>query len=158
MAQLQMNTGLSETDRKNIVSGLERLLADTYMLYLKTLYFHWNVTGTMFQPLHQVFEEQYQALFLAVDETAERIRALGFPAPGTFREFNRLTSIAEESGMPDALGMIRSLVDSHETVIRTAREMINVCEKSEDLATSDLITRRIEEHEKTAWMLRSYLE
>jgi starvation-inducible DNA-binding protein len=155
---LVINTGISETDRKNIVAGLERLLADTYMLYLKTLYFHWNVFGPMFQPLHDVFEQQYQDLASAADEIAERIRSLGYPAPGTFREFNRLTSIQEESSLPDAMGMIRILVEGHETVIRTAREMVKVCEQSGDIATDDLITRRTEAHEKTAWMLRSFLQ
>lgn len=155
---VKVDIGLSETDRKNIVSGLERLLSDTYMLYLKTLYFHWNVTGPMFQPLHAVFEEQYQELLLAADEVAERIRSLGYPAPGTFTQFNRLTSIKEESSLPDAMGMIKLLLEGHETVIRTAREMVSVCEKAEDIATGDLITRRTEAHEKTAWMLRSFLQ
>jgi starvation-inducible DNA-binding protein len=154
----KMNTGISETDRKSVVSGLERLLADTYMLYLKTLFFHWNVTGPMFQPLHDVFEGQYQELLTAADEIAERIRSLGYPAPGTFREFNRLTSIQEESSVPEAMSMIKLLVDGHETVIRTAREMVTVCDKAQDIATDDLITRRTESHEKTAWMLRSFLQ
>lgn len=154
----KINIGLSETDRKNIVAGLDRLLADTYMLYLKTLFFHWNVTGPMFQPLHDVFEGQYQELLLAADEIAERIRSLGHPAPGTFREFSRLTSIKEEASVPDAMSMIKLLVDGHETVIRTAREMVSICDKAEDIATDDLITRRTEAHEKTAWMLRSFLE
>jgi starvation-inducible DNA-binding protein len=154
----RLNIGLTDTDRKSIVSGLEKLLADTYMLYLKTLFFHWNVTGPMFQPLHDVFEGQYQELLLAADEIAERIRSLGYPAPGTFREFSRLTSIQEETSVPDAMSMIKLLVSGHETVIRTAREIVSVCDKADDIATDDLITRRTEAHEKTAWMLRSFLE
>ena len=153
-----INIGISETDRKNIVQGLEKLLADSYMLYLKTLYFHWNVTGPMFQPLHDVFEGQYQELLLAVDDIAERIRSLGYPAPGTFQQFNRLTSITEDSSVPDTDTMIQILVQDHETVIRTAREVTSVSERGSDVATLDLITKRIEVHEKTAWMLRSFLK
>lgn len=153
-----INIGISETDRKHLVSGLERLLADTYMMFLKTQYFHWNVTGPRFQPLHDVFEGQYRELQEAADEIAERIRALGFPAPGTFRDFNRLTSIKEEVEVPEADAMIKFLVEGHETVIRTAREMVSVCDQADDIATEDLITRRLETHEKTAWMLRSFLQ
>jgi starvation-inducible DNA-binding protein len=127
------------------------------MLYLKTLYFHWNVTGPMFQPLHDVFESQYQELLLAVDDIAERIRSLGYPAPGTFQQFNRLTSITEDSVVPDSDTMIKLLVQGHETVIRTAREVSDISERGADVATSDLIIKRIEVHEKTAWMLRSFL-
>jgi starvation-inducible DNA-binding protein len=152
-----INIGLTETDRKAIVSGLEKLMSDTFMLYLKTLYFHWNVTGPMFQPLHGVFEAQYQELLLAVDDLAERIRSLGYPAPGTFRQFNRLTSITEDSAVPDTDTMIKLLVEAHETVIRTAREVSAVSDRGNDVATSDLIIKRIEVHEKTAWMLRSFL-
>jgi len=117
-----INIGISETDRKSIVDGLEKLLSDSFMLYLKTLYFHWNVTGPMFQPLHNEFESQYQELLVAVDDMAERIRSLGYPAPGTFRQFNRLTSITEDAAVPDSDTMIKLLVEGHETVIRTARE------------------------------------
>jgi starvation-inducible DNA-binding protein len=152
-----INIGISETDRKQIVDGLEKLLADSYMLYLKTLYFHWNVTGPMFQPLHDVFESQYQELLIAVDDIAERIRSLGYPAPGTFQQFNRLTSITEDTSVPDTDTMIKLLVEGHETVIRTAREVSAVTNRSGDVATLDLITKRIEVHEKTAWMLRSFL-
>jgi starvation-inducible DNA-binding protein len=153
-----INIGISETDRKSIVGSLEKLLADSYMLYLKTLYFHWNVTGPMFQPLHDVFEAQYQELLLAVDDIAERIRSLGYPAPGTFQQFNRLTSITEDTSVPDTDTMIKVLVQDHETVIRTAREVAQVTERGADVATLDLITKRIEVHEKTAWMLRSFLK
>lgn len=153
-----INIGLSETDRKDIVNSLEKLLADSYMLYLKTLFFHWNVTGPMFQPLHDVFESQYQELLLAVDDLAERIRSLGYPAPGTFKQFSRLTSITEDTSVPDTDTMIKILVEDHETVIRTARQVAQVTERGSDIATLDLITKRIEVHEKTAWMLRSFLK
>ena len=152
-----INIGISETDRKSIVDGLEKLLSDSFMLYLKTLYFHWNVTGPMFQPLHNEFESQYQELLVAVDDMAERIRSLGYPAPGTFRQFNRLTSITEDAAVPDSDTMIKLLVEGHETVIRTAREVSALSERGGDVATSDLIIKRIEVHEKTAWMLRSFL-
>ena len=140
-----INIGLSETDRKDIVSSLEKLLADSYMLYLKTLFFHWNVTGPMFQPLHNEFESQYQELLVAVDDLAERIRSLGYPAPGTFKQFSRLTSITEDTAVPDTDTMIKILVE-------------HVTERGSDIATLDLITKRIEVHEKTAWMLRSFLK
>ncbi|HEY9744958.1 MAG TPA: Dps family protein [Oculatellaceae cyanobacterium] len=155
---IAINTGFTETDRKHIANALERVLADTYMLYLKTQYFHWNVVGPMFQPLHQFFEEQYQELQDAVDEIAERIRALGYPAPGTFREFSRLTSIKEETALPDAMGMIRILLEGHETAIRTIRELIPLCNKADDDATDDLVSQRLAAHEKAAWMLRSFLQ
>ncbi len=153
-----INIGISEQNRKQIVAGLERLLADSYMLYLKTLYFHWNVTGPMFQPLHDVFEAQYQELLVAVDDIAERIRALGYPAPGTFTQFSRLTSITEDTSVPDSDTMIKFLVEGHETVIRTAREMTAISLEADDVVTGDLLTKRLEVHEKTAWMLRSFLK
>jgi starvation-inducible DNA-binding protein len=153
-----INIGISEEDRKSIVGGLERLLADSYMLYLKTLYFHWNVTGPMFQPLHDVFEAQYQEMLVAVDDMAERIRALGFPAPGTFTQFNRLTSITEDTSVPDTETMIKVLVQDHETVIRTARQVAGIVRQTEDEGSMDLIIKRMEVHEKTAWMLRSFLK
>jgi starvation-inducible DNA-binding protein len=152
-----INIGISEGDRKQIVSGLERMMADGFMLYLKTLYFHWNVTGPMFQPLHGVFEAQYQALALEVDELAERIRSLGYPAPGTFQQFNHLTSITEEAVVPDSDTMIQLLVQGHEAVIRIGREVALVTERASDISTSDLITKQVEAHEKAAWMLRSFL-
>lgn len=153
-----INIGIKEDDRRAIVSGLETLMADSFMLYLKTLNFHWNVTGPMFQPLHNEFETQYQELALAVDDMAERIRSLGYPAPGTFQQFARLTSITEETSIPDTDTMIKLLVEGHETVIRTARGILPVVKQADDEATSDLIIKRLEVHEKTAWMLRSFLK
>lgn len=152
-----VNIGISETGRQQIVSGLEKLMSDSFMLYLKTLFFHWNVTGPMFQPLHDIFEKQYQELLIAVDDLAERIRALGYPAPGTFSQFNRLTTIIEDSSIPDTDSMIQILVKDHETVIRTIREVYGTVEKADDAATLDMLIKRMESHEKTAWMLRSFL-
>jgi len=153
-----INIGISEQDRSKIVDSLEHLLADTYMLYLKTLYFHWNVTGPMFQPLHAEFEKQYQDLATAADDIAERIRSLGFPAPGTFLQFSRLTSIREDESVPDTETMLKLLVEGHETVIRTARDAMHVARDADDEATMDLLIKRIETHEKTAWMTRSFLK
>lgn len=152
-----INIGISETGRQQIVSGLEKLMSDSFMLYLKTLFFHWNVTGPMFQPLHDIFESQYQELLVAVDDLAERIRALGYHAPGTFTQFNRLTSIIEDSSIPDTDTMIKILVQDHETVIRTIRDVYGTVEKADDVATLDMLIKRMEVHEKTAWMLRSFL-
>lgn len=153
-----VNTGISESARTTIATGLEKLLADSFMLYLKTLNFHWNVTGPMFQPLHDVFETQYQELAQGVDEIAERIRALDHPAPGTFRQFSGLSSITEDVSLPEATQMIQRLLNDHETAIRTARNALEDAEHGKDTATQDLLTRRILEHEKTAWMLRSFLK
>jgi starvation-inducible DNA-binding protein len=153
-----MDIGINEKDRKNIAEGLSRLLADTYTLYLKTHYFHWNVTGPMFQTLHLMFEQQYNELALAVDVIAERIRALDVYAPGTYREFAKLSSIKESDTVPKAQDMIRELVDGHEAVVRTARSVFPAAEKPGDEATADLLTQRLQLHEKTAWMLRSLLE
>ncbi len=153
-----VDIGIDERSRKQIVEGLSRLLADTYTLYLKTHNFHWNVTGPMFQTLHAMFEEHYNELAEAVDEIAERIRTLGFLAPGTYSEFSRLASIEESTGDLKANEMIRLLVEGHQTVARTAREAFPVAEKANDAPTIDLLTRRMEVHEKTAWMLRSLLE
>lgn len=153
-----INIGIPEAERGRIVLGLEKLMADSFMLYLKTLYFHWNVTGPMFQPLHDIFEGQYQELLLAVDDMAERIRSLGHPAPGTFEQFNRLTSITEDASVPDTETMLKILVEGHETVIRTARQAFHEVEKAADVATLDLLTKRLDVHEKTAWMLRSFLK
>lgn len=147
-----------EKDRAEIADGLARLLADTYTLYLKTHNFHWNVTGPMFQTLHLMFEQQYNELALAVDLIAERIRALGFPAPGSYREFGKLTSIAESEGVASAKEMIRQLVEGQEAVVRTARSVFPIAEKSNDQPTADLLTQRMQLHEKNAWMLRSLLE
>ncbi len=155
---MEINIGISEKDRKEIAEGLSRLLADTYTLYLKTHNFHWNVTGPMFQTLHLMFEQQYNELALAVDLVAERIRALGFPAPGTYAEFSRLTSIKEEPGVPPADTMIRLLVEGQEAVVRTARSVFPAVERAQDEPTADLLTQRMQVHEKTAWMLRSLLD
>jgi starvation-inducible DNA-binding protein len=134
------------------------VLADTYTLYLKTHNFHWNVTGPMFQALHLMFETQYNELALAVDSVAERIRALGFPAPGTYKRFLQLSSITDDDGTPTALEMIRLLVEGHETVARTARDVFKIADSVSDQPTCDLLTQRMQVHEKTAWMLRSLLE
>jgi starvation-inducible DNA-binding protein len=154
---MQINIGIEERDRREIADGLSRLLADTYTLYLKTHNYHWNVTGPMFQTLHLMFETQYGELALAVDLIAERIRALGFPAPGTYADFARLSSIHEEPGVPSAQDMIRKLVDGQESVVRTARSIFPSVEKVNDEPTADLLTQRMQLHEKTAWMLRSLL-
>jgi starvation-inducible DNA-binding protein len=153
-----MDIGINEKDRKKTAEGLSHLLADTYTLYLKTHYFHWNVTGPMFNTLHLMFEQQYNELALAVDAIAERIRSLDVYAPGTYRDFAKLTSIKESESVPKANDMIRELVAGHEAVVRTARGVFPVAEKAGDEATADLLTQRLQLHEKTAWMLRSLLE
>jgi len=155
---MQINIGIEDKDRAKIASGLSRLLADSYTLYLQTHNFHWNVTGPMFQTLHVMFETQYTELALAVDVIAERIRSLGYPAPGSYAEFVKLTSIKDAPGVPKAEKMIRLLVEGQETVVRTARSLFPLVEKAGDEATADLLTQRIQLHEKTAWMLRSLLE
>jgi starvation-inducible DNA-binding protein len=152
-----VNIGISDKDRKKIVDGLSHLLADTYTLYLKTHNFHWNVTGPMFNTLHLMFETQYTELALAVDLIAERIRALGEPAPGTYKEFAKLSSIPEADGVPAAEEMIRQLVEGQEAVVRTARAIFPTTEAASDEPTADLLTQRMQTHEKTAWMLRSML-
>jgi starvation-inducible DNA-binding protein len=152
---MDVNTGLNETARKGIADGLAKLLADTYALYLKTHGYHWNVAGPMFRSLHLMFEEQYMELRDAVDEIAERILALGYPAPASYAELGRLASVPDDPTVPEAMEMVRRLVDGHETVIRTARDVVRIAEASEDVATADLATVRIETHEKTAWMLRA---
>jgi starvation-inducible DNA-binding protein len=157
MQTLPINIGIEEGDRREIADGLSRLLADTYTLYLKTHNFHWNVTGPMFQTLHLMFEQQYNELALAVDLIAERIRALGFPAPGTYQAFAKLSSIDEEDGVPEAEDMIRKLVEGQEAVVRTARSIFPAVERAQDEPTADLLTQRMQVHEKTAWMLRSLL-
>lgn len=154
---LQIDIGISEELRQEISAGLSRLLADTYTLYLKTHNFHWNVTGPLFNTLHLMFETQYNELALAVDEIAERIRALGLPAPGSYAQFAQLTSIREETGVPAAEEMIRQLVKDQEAVVRTARSIFPAVEKASDEPTADLLTQRMQVHEKTAWMLRSML-
>ena len=154
----QIDIGITETNRKAIADGLARLLADTYTLYLQTHNFHWNVTGPMFQTLHLMFETQYTELALAVDLIAERIRALGYPAPGTYGEYAKLSSIKEMPGVPKATEMIRLLVAGQEAVVRTARSIFPLVEQANDEPTADLLTQRMQIHEKTAWMLRSLLE
>ena len=157
MTDLTIDIGIAEADREAITEGLSRLLADSYTLYLKTHNYHWNVTGPMFQTLHLMFETQYDELALAVDLIAERIRSLGAPAPATYREFSALTSVSEDDDRPDATEMIRRLVKGQETVARTARSVFPAVEKARDEPTADLLTQRMQVHEKTAWMLRSLL-
>ncbi|MCY3804028.1 MAG: DNA starvation/stationary phase protection protein [Gammaproteobacteria bacterium] len=155
---LPIDIGIPEPQRKEIATGLSRLLADTYTLYLKTHNYHWNVTGPMFTTLHAMFEQQYQELALAVDEIAERIRALGIFAPGSYSKFKELTQIDEETRVPSAREMIHQLVLGQEAVVRTAREIFPVIEAANDEPTADLVTNRMQTHEKTAWMLRSLLQ
>lgn len=153
-----MDIGIDEKQREEISQGLAKLLSDTYTLYLKTHGFHWNVTGPMFQTLHLLFETQYNEMWMAVDEIAERIRTLGSRAPGSYAEISELTGVKETRDRLDAMQMVRSLVEGHEAVIKTARSIFPKTEKAEDQATVDLLTRRLEIHEKTCWMLRSLLE
>lgn len=156
--KMQIDIGINEDNRKEIVGALSRVLADSYMLYLKTHNYHWNVTGELFHSLHEQFEEQYTELAEAIDEIAERIRALGSRAPGTFKEYNELTSIEEDQEEPEALEMVRRLALGNEQVLRTAREALEPAKRAEDEATVDLLTQRLNLHSKTAWMLRSHLE
>lgn len=158
MTTPDIDIGIPEADRKKLAEGLSRVLADSYTLYLKTHNFHWNVTGPMFQPLHEMFEKQYLELADAVDEIAERIRALGFPAPASYKEFQRLSSVAESVGVLGAQDMIRQLVEGQESIVRTARTILPAVESVRDEATLELLTKRMQVHEKTAWMLRSFLE
>jgi starvation-inducible DNA-binding protein len=153
-----VDIGIKASDREAIASGLSKLLADTYTLYLQTHNFHWNVTGPMFQTLHLMFETQYNELALAVDLIAERIRALGYRAPGTYGEFSQLSSIKEVNGVPKAEEMIRILVEGQEAVVRTSRSVFPVIDAAHDEPSADLLTQRMQVHEKTAWMLRSLLE
>jgi starvation-inducible DNA-binding protein len=158
-ARININIGIGEEDRAAIAQGLSRLLADTYTLYLTTHNFHWNVTGPMFNTLHQMFMEQYTELWNAVDGIAERIRALGHWAPGSYAAFASLSSIADAPKTPPkALEMVRQLQQGHETAARTAREVFAVAAQADDQPTTDLLTQRLEVHEKAAWMLRSLLE
>jgi starvation-inducible DNA-binding protein len=152
---MQIDIGIADQDRKAIADGLSRLLADSYTLYLKTHNYHWNVTGPMFNTLHLMFEQQYTELAMAVDLIAERIRALGYPAPGSYKAYAALTSIEEEIGTPDADEMIRQLVKGQEAVARTARAVFPTAEAANDEPTADLLTQRMQIHEKNAWMLRS---
>jgi starvation-inducible DNA-binding protein len=155
---MQIDIGIDEAQREAIAGGLSRVLADTYTLYLKTHNFHWNVTGRLFQTLHLMFETQYNELALAVDLVAERIRALGVTAPGTYKKFAELSAIKEDDDVPRAEDMIRRLVEGHETVARTARDVFRAADAANDQPTCDLLTQRMQAHEKTAWMLRSLLE
>jgi starvation-inducible DNA-binding protein len=157
-AEVPIDIGIEPRDREAIAEGLAKLLADTYTLYLKTHNFHWNVKGPMFNTLHLMFEQQYTELALAVDLVAERIRALGHPAPGSYAQFSKLSSVREETAVPPAEGMVRQLVEGQEAVIRTARLALSPAERAGDQATMDLLTQRLQVHEKTAWMLRSLLE
>jgi starvation-inducible DNA-binding protein len=153
-----IDIGIDDKDRAKIVDGLSRLLADSYTLYLMTHNFHWNVTGPMFNTLHLMFMGQYTEQWNALDLIAERIRALGHPAPGTYKEFVKLASIKEVDGVPKATDMIRHLVAAQEATARTARSIFPAVEKANDQPSMDLLTQRLDVHEKTAWMLRSLLE
>ena len=155
---MKPNIGIEENDRIKVAEGLSVLLADSYTLYLKTQNYHWNVTGPMFQTLHSMFETQYTDLAAAVDQIAERIRSLGERAPGSYGEFGKLSSIKEETGTPSAREMISNLVIGNETIVSSARKIFPVAEKASDESTCDLLTQRMQTHEKTAWMLRSMLE
>ena len=155
---MQIDIGISENHRQQIAEGLSRLLADSYTLYLKTHNFHWNVTGPMFSTLHTLFEQHYTELATAVDEIAERIRALGIAAPGSYQQFSQLSSIPEEAGVPGAQEMIRQLVQGQEAVVKTARSVFPIVENANDEPSADLLTQRMQIHEKNAWMLRSLLE
>jgi starvation-inducible DNA-binding protein len=155
----QINIGISESDRTAITDGLGKLLADTYTLYLTTHNFHWNVTGPMFNTLHAMFMTQYTELWNAVDPIAERIRSLGFPAPGSYAQFGKLSSIPDAPATPPkAMQMVATLVEGHEAVARTARAVFPLADKAGDEPTADLLTQRLTVHEQTAWMLRSLLE
>ena len=154
---MELNIGIGKKERKDITAGLSRLLADSYTLYLKTHNFHWNVEGPMFNTLHIMFMEQYTEMWNALDLIAERIRALGHYAPGSYKQFSDLTSIEESDKVPNAHDMLKQLLNGHEAVARTAREIFPAAEKGSDEGTLDLLTQRIQLHEKTAWMLRSML-
>ena len=155
---MKIDIGINDTDRRAIAEGLSRVLADSYGVYLKTHNFHWNVTGPMFQTLHTMFMEQYTEQWNALDPIAERIRALGHPAPGSYRQFARLSSIPEEEDVPKAEDMVRQLVEAQETAARTARDVFPLIERAGDQPSADLLTQRLQVHEKNAWMLRSLLE
>lgn len=153
----QVNIGISEDTREQIAIGLGKVLADTYTLYLQTHNFHWNVTGPHFRDLHLMFEEQYTELATAVDDIAERIRTLGFPAPGTYRAYAKLTDIEEVDEIPEAFEMVRLLAQANETVVRSCRQLLPTAQEADDESTASLLSDRMVVHEKTAWMLRSLL-
>ena len=154
----EIDIGISSGDRERIAKGLSALLADSYTLYLMTHNFHWNVTGPQFNSLHNMFMTQYTEQWTALDQIAERIRSLGHPAPGTYKEFVKLASIKEVEGVPKATDMIRHLVAAQEATARTARKLLPIVAEANDQPTADLLTQRLDVHEKTAWMLRSLLE
>lgn len=154
----KIDIGISETDREAIAGGLKKVLADSYTLYLQTHNFHWNVTGPQFRELHLMFEEHYNELALAVDDIAERIRTLGFAAPGTYRAFAELSSIEEVDGVPEASEMVRLLTHGHEQVVKTCRSVLRVAQDADDESTSALVSDRMRVHEKTAWMLRAMVQ
>lgn len=156
--KIDIDIGINAQDREQISNGLAQLLADSYTLYLKTHFYHWNVTGPMFTTLHQMFELQYTELATAVDEIAERIRTLGHVAPGSYQAYAKLTSIKEDEGVPAANEMIRQLLLGHEAVVKTARAVLPIAEDANDQPTADLLTQRMQLHEKTAWMLRMLLQ
>jgi starvation-inducible DNA-binding protein len=153
----QIDIGISEGSRQKIAQGLKKLLADSYTLYLQTHNFHWNVTGPQFRELHLMFEEHYTELAIAVDDIAERIRTLGFAAPGTYRAFAELSSVKEIDGVPEAKEMVTILMQAHETVVRTSREVLKIAQEADDESSASLIGDRMRVHEKTAWMLRATL-
>ncbi|MGY9053684.1 MAG: Dps family protein [Rhodobacterales bacterium] len=151
----EIDIGISKASRTEISEGLKQLLADSYTLYLQTHNFHWNVTGLHFRELHLMFEEHYTELAIAVDDIAERIRALDVPAPGTYKEFSELSSIKEVDGVPDSLEMVELLTKGHEQVIKTSRKVLKIAQKADDESTAALVSDRMRVHEKTAWMLRA---
>lgn len=155
---IDINIGIDKTDRLEVADGLKRLLADSYTLYLQTHNFHWNVTGPQFRELHLMFEEHYTELAVAVDDIAERIRTLGVPAPGTYKEFAKLTAIEEVDGVPSASEMVELLTKGHEQVVRTSREVLKTAQDADDESTAALVSDRMRIHEKTAWMLRVTLK
>ncbi|PKQ06109.1 MAG: DNA starvation/stationary phase protection protein [Alphaproteobacteria bacterium HGW-Alphaproteobacteria-12] len=155
---MKVDTGIAANDRNDIAEGLSRVLADTYTLYLKTHNYHWNVTGPQFRSLHLMFEEEYRELWAATDEIAERIRALGESAPGTYAAFSKLTSLQEDNSVPNADQMVKNLVKGHEQVVKTARDLFGAASEAGDEVTADLMVQRMQIGEKTAWMLRSMVE
>ena len=157
MSDINIDIGLKKTDRKKIAEGLSGVLADSYTLFLKTQNYHWNVTGPHFGPLHDLFEEQYRELFDAIDEIAERIRTLGFRAPGTLKEFGDLASVKEQTGQPDAMEMAKNLAEANETVHKTLRSAFETADEAGDEGTADLMVERMQAHAKNIWMLRSHL-
>jgi len=150
-----INIGINKTDRKKTAEGLKHLLADTYTLYLQTHNFHWNVTGPQFRALHLMFEEQYTELAIAVDDIAERIRTLDVAAPGTYKEFARLSSIKEVEGVPEPEEMVEILMKGHEQIVNTSRKVLKTAQAADDESTSALVSDRMRVHEKTSWMLRA---